>query len=255
MTRVLFVGESWSVTSIHTKGFDSFTTTAYEEGGAALLEALGGDEFDVTYMPCHVAVKDFPDSAAKFADYDVVLFSDIGANSLLLPAPTFLKGRSTPNRLELLRDWVHGGGGFGMIGGYLSFQGIEGKANYRNTCVADILPVEMIPGDDRVEAPQGVRPQLVGDSPVAAGLEQEWPAVLGYQRLLVRPTATVVATVGEDPLLVTGEFGAGRVLAFSTDVGDHWAPSEFVGWPGFARIWRQGVRWLSGSGQVSDSVA
>ena len=40
MTRVLIAGESWTTTSIHVKGFDSFTTVAYEEGVAALRDAL-----------------------------------------------------------------------------------------------------------------------------------------------------------------------------------------------------------------------
>ncbi len=38
-----------------------------------------------------------------------------------------------------------------MIGGYLSFMGIEAKANYKNTVLADVLPVTMLDGDDRVE--------------------------------------------------------------------------------------------------------
>ncbi len=43
-----------------------------------------------------------------------------------------------------------------MIGGYLSFMGIEAKANYKNTVLADVLPVTMLDGDDRVEKPEGV---------------------------------------------------------------------------------------------------
>ncbi len=41
-----------------------------------------------------------------------------------------------------------------MIGGYLSFMGIEAKANYKNTVLADVLPVTMLDGDDRVEKPE-----------------------------------------------------------------------------------------------------
>ena len=32
--RVLLAGESWTMHTIHQKGFDSFTTTAYAEGDA-----------------------------------------------------------------------------------------------------------------------------------------------------------------------------------------------------------------------------
>lgn len=59
MTRVLVAGESWSVASIHAKGFDSFTTVDYADGGAALLGVLDAGGFKVTYMPCHVAAKEF----------------------------------------------------------------------------------------------------------------------------------------------------------------------------------------------------
>ena len=35
MAKILFAGESWSVTSVHAKGFDTFTTTEYAEGGVS----------------------------------------------------------------------------------------------------------------------------------------------------------------------------------------------------------------------------
>ncbi len=41
-----------------------------------------------------------------------------------------------------------------MIGGYLSFSGIDGKARFQRTAVADVLPVRMHDGDDRVEVPK-----------------------------------------------------------------------------------------------------
>lgn len=32
MKKILLAGESWTIHSIHQKGFDSFTTTTYETG-------------------------------------------------------------------------------------------------------------------------------------------------------------------------------------------------------------------------------
>ena len=49
--RVLIAGESWTVHSIHQKGFDSFTTTEYAEGAGwrrvhlGLRSALGAASF------------------------------------------------------------------------------------------------------------------------------------------------------------------------------------------------------------------
>ena len=71
-----------------------------------------------------------------------------------------------PNSLELIREYVAKGGGFMMIGCYLSFIGIEGKANYKNSVLADVLPVVMMDGDDRVEKPQGVQPETIKEHAV-----------------------------------------------------------------------------------------
>ena len=42
-----------------------------------------------------------------------------------------------------------------MIGGYFSFQGIDGKARWRNTPVEEALPVSCLAYDDRLEIPEG----------------------------------------------------------------------------------------------------
>jgi len=73
MARVLIAGESWTTTSIHVKGFDSFTTVAYEEGVDALRDALLGSGHEVTFMPNHVAATDFPFKADELAAWDVVV--------------------------------------------------------------------------------------------------------------------------------------------------------------------------------------
>lgn len=247
MARVLVAGESWTTTSIHVKGFDSFTTVAYEEGVAALRDALLTAGHEVTFMPNHVAAVDFPYTARELGAWDVVLLSDIGSNTLLVPPATFARFESRPNRLAVLRDWVRAGGGLAMIGGYLSFQGIEGKANYRATPLADVLPVELEAGDDRVESPEDAEPVLTGEEhPIVEGLPDRWPAILGYQRAVARPWAAVLARVGGDPLVVAGSVDDGRALAYMTDIGPHWAPPAAIEWDGYARLWDQAVRWLAG---------
>jgi uncharacterized membrane protein len=247
MVRTLFVGESWSVTEFHVKGFDSFVTSRYEEGGLVLRETLNRDGFTLTYLPSQLVPERFPASLEELNQYDVILFSDIGSNSLLLSSKVFLEGETAPNRLNLIRDWVAAGGGFGMIGGYMSFQGIEGKANYANTPLADVLPVHMMAGDDRVETPQG-SVASGSDHPILQGVEGEWPALLGYQKLRARDHADTVATFGVDPLLVIGTYGSGRVLAYASDIDTHWAPKAFTSWEGFPVLWRNCAGWLAGEG-------
>jgi uncharacterized membrane protein len=246
MARILVAGESWTILSIHTKGFDTFTTATYAEGIHDFRAALEADGHSVQHQPCHVAAEHFPDTPSDLAEFDVVVLSDIGSNTLLLPARTWDTAEVGTNRLLALRDWVAGGGAFAMVGGYLSFQGIEAKANYRSTPLAEVLPVELELGDDRQEAPEG-RAAVTADveHPITAGLDAVWPPVLGFQRLRPKPGAQVLATVDDHPMLVVSTFGEGRVLAFATDIGLHWAPQQFLEWPGYRSLWGNAMRWLA----------
>ncbi|MEA2527173.1 MAG: hypothetical protein QOF73_4400 [Thermomicrobiales bacterium] len=245
--RVLLAGESWIMHTIHQKGFDAFTTTAYGEGHQWLSAALKSGDFEVEHLPNHLANERFPLTVEELNQYDAVLLSDIGSNTLLLHPDTFTKSVSLPNRLVSLRDYVHRGGGLVMIGGYLTFQGIEAKAGYAGTAVEECLPVTIMTGDDRVEAPQGEEPSVTApDHPIVAGLEHHWPALLGYNCLTAKRDATVVATVANDPLLVAWSYGEGRAVAFASDCGPHWAPPAFVEWDGYARLWQQLVGWVAG---------
>lgn len=116
-----------------------------------LLQCLKNSQVDVTYMPAHTVQIAFPEDVAQLEQYDAIVISDIGSNTFLLQNDTFYQLRIKPNALELIKEYVNNGGGLLMIGGYLSFMGIEAKANYKNTVLADVLPVTMLDGDDRVE--------------------------------------------------------------------------------------------------------
>ncbi|MDB5562871.1 MAG: cytoplasmic protein [Hyphomicrobiales bacterium] len=244
--RVLIAGESWTVHSIHQKGFDSFSTTEYAEGVRWLQAALEGAGWEVHYQPSHVAARDFPFTAAALAAYDCVILSDIGANTLLLHPDTFTKSIPLGNRLHAIRDYVAAGGGLVMVGGYLTFQGIEAKGQYAGTAIEEALPVTLERSDDRVESPQGVTPRVaLSDHPIVAGLDGAWPDLLGYNRVRQKTGTDLVATVGPDPLIVAGTHGKGRAVAFTSDCGPHWAPPPFVEWDGYARLWAQIIDWAA----------
>lgn len=245
--RILIAGESWIMHTIHQKGFDDFRTTAYGEGHQWLSGALTAGGYDVEHLPNHLANEKFPLTPEALGEYDAVLLSDIGANTLLLHPDTFVKSVSLPNRLVSIRDYVAAGGGLVMIGGYLTFQGIDAKGRYAGSPVEEALPVTMLPVDDRVEAPEGTEPTVaIADHPIVSGLPEVWPRLLGYNRLTPRGDADVIVTVGNDPLLVAGKFGNGRSVAFASDCGPHWAPPEFVEWDGYATLWQQLVGWVTG---------
>ena len=244
--RVLLAGESWVTRSLHIKGFDTFETSSYHEGGTQMIDALRSDGIEVTYQPSHVAADSFPETMDSLREHDVVILSDIGANTLLLPDKTFARSEPSPNRLQLLHDFVGEGGGLLMVGGYLTFQGIAGKANYHGTPVEAVLPVTFFPGDDRNEQPQGVRPVVVDEQhPVVNGL-RDWPAFLGYNRSTLASDGQLVATISGDPFIAVRSVGSGRSAIFSSDCGPHWGPPAFLAWDGYAPLWRNLVRWLAG---------
>ena len=250
--KILLAGESWVSTSTHIKGFDQFPTATYHTGADELLAALKDSAFDITFMPAHEAQRHFPQDIEALSAYDAVVLSDIGANTLLLHPDTWIHSKPTPNRLRLLRDYVRNGGGLLMFGGYFSFQGINGGARYRKTPVEDVLPVECLAFDDRVEVPEGYAPVVTGaaDHPILQGLGTQWPILLGYNEVTLKPGAEVLATVSSDygsqPLLVTGTHGKGRTVAWTSDVGPHWLPPGFIAWDGYKKLFEQMLAWATG---------
>lgn len=248
MGRALLAGESWISAATDFKGYDAFPHAQLEIGATPLLEALRAEGHEVTHLPSHAVATDFPETLEKLDAYDVVILSDIGANTLLLPPQVFAAGRPFPNRLKLLAQWVRQGGGLAMAGGYLSFQGFQAKANYHATAVEDVLPVDILPYDDRVECPEGLNGELTAEShEVTSGLDAQWPILLGYQRLTAKSDSQVLASIESHPLLAVRTEGAGRTLAFASDISPHWAPTEFIEWKGYQQLFHQSVTWLAGN--------
>jgi uncharacterized membrane protein len=247
MTRVLVVGESWVSAATHYKGWDQFSSVTFHSGLGLLRDALGPYGVELDHLPAHEAAEQFPFEPAGLAGYAVVLLSDVGANTLLLHPDTWLHGRRTPNRLTMLREWVEAGGGLGMAGGYYSFQGIDGRARYRGTAVEAVLPAVIDPWDDRVEVPEGFAPRPVAaDHEILAGLGPDWPPLLGYNRFRLKDDAEELVAYGEDPILAVRTAGAGRTLAWASDIGPHWCPEEFAAWEGYGRLFAQAIGWLAG---------
>ncbi|MEX2551334.1 MAG: glutamine amidotransferase [Nitriliruptoraceae bacterium] len=133
-----------------------------------------------------------------------------------------------------------------MVGGYLTFGGIHGRGRWHGTAVEDVLPVTIKDGDDRCERPDGVIPTPVS-SPVLAEVPNAWPHVLGYNRLVARPDASVIATVDDDPFLALGA-GLGKTVAYASDCSPHWAPAEFTDWEGYPALWNAIVTYAADVG-------
>lgn len=246
-TRVLFAGESWTSYGTHTKGLASYSTSSYEEGADQLIAVLREGGAEVTYLPNHLLVENFPyDVDQLVADYDVIVLSDAPADSFLLPHAVFIRGERRPNRLAGIAEFVRRGGGLIMIGGYMSFSGFEGRARFGLTALADVLPVEMLSGDDRMEVPEGVVPVTNSNHAIVDGIPSEWPYFLGYNKVVPKSGADVVMSAGSDPFLVVDEVEAGRVAAFASDCSPHWGSPAFMEWTHYATFWNQLVEWTAG---------
>ncbi|NEM92061.1 glutamine amidotransferase [Galbitalea soli] len=246
MSRVLLVGESWFVHSIHQKGFDSFTTSEFTLGGGEFRAALEAAGHSVEHLPAHEIATGFPATAAALRERaDVVVVSDVGANSFQLLPATFTHSQLEVDRTEVLRDFVLAGGGLAMIGGFMTFSGIDAKARWGRTVVAEVLPVSILDRDDRVELPGGAAPQRLAEHPIVAGLDAVWPPLLGLNEVRLRDGASLLAACAGHPLLAVGDYGAGRSAAFTSDLAPHWAPPGFLRWAGYGPLFDRLVRWLN----------
>ena len=140
---------------------------------------------------------------------------------------------------------VQQGAGLVMIGGWDSFHGRLGE--YHRSPLAEVLPVTMQSCDDRRNSPQPCLIEKLADHEILADLPwDEPPSIGGYNLLTAKPQAQTLLDaaifsvrladkmykfdrIGSTPLLVVGDYGAGRTAALATDVAPHWV-GGFVDW-------------------------
>lgn len=134
-----------------------------------------------------------------------------------------------------------------MIGGYFSFQGIDGRSRGHRTTVEEAMPVDCLPHNDRMGC--DVHRHL--SHPILEGVEGEWPLLLGANEVRIKKLegvevlANLPADQGGHPLLVTGTHGKGCTLAWTSDISPHWLPAGFYEWPDYPILWRNIVGWLT----------
>jgi uncharacterized membrane protein len=247
MSKILLIGESWFTYSVHQKGFDAFYTSEYVEGANHFIKVLRGQGHSVDYLPSHLIDSQMPENVRDLAVYDVIVISDVGANSFQLPAAAFSKSISSPDKSETVRQYVEAGGSVLMIGGYLTFSGIDAKARWGRSPLAAALPVKILDIDDRVELPAGSAARITAEHSVVDGLNPVWPDLLGFNEVTAKEDSIVLAEIEGHPLLVLGTYGEGRSAAFTSDIAPHWAPPGFMEWEGYSKLWSQLVNWLARS--------
>lgn len=244
MNKVLIAGESWMSHTTHVKGFDTFYTSVYEEGVKWLKHALEKGGYEVDFLPNHLASEQFPTTADEMGEYSCIILSDIGSNTLLISKDSFECSKPFPNRCDEICKYVKKGGSLLMIGGYMSFSGIDAKARYGQTSISDILPVGILDIDDRVESPQGVKPILT-EHKLFEGINGEWPAFLGYNKTKKIMEGDIVAAINGDPFIALRKYVEGKTAVFTSDCAPHWGPPEFVNWEHYNKLWINIINWLT----------
>lgn len=113
----------------------------------------------------------------------------------------------------------------------------------------EILPVECLDVEDLCESTEGFRAEACQPNhPVLDATNlATMPPILGYNIVRARQNCDVLA-VWQDgrPMLAVGQFGKGRVLAYTSDPAPHWG-CNFVYWDGYARFWLNACNWLTAS--------
>ncbi len=244
--KILFAGESWFYTTTETKGFDQFTIGGYQTEIGRIREYMR-DVAEITHIPAHLVLEEFPDTVEKLKEFDVVIVSDVGANTFLLHPATFNHSIQTPNRLKVIAEYVAQGGAFGMMGGYMTFMGIEGKGNYHHTIIEEILPVRMMAGDDREEHPEGIFINAAKpDHPLLVGCTEKWEYLLGYNKLIAKENAEVILEYNGDPILAIGTYGSGKTFAWASDCAPHWMPEAFCRSSNNKTLWENVIQYVAG---------
>ncbi len=247
MKKIMLVGESWLTYSVHVKGADAFYTSGYETGKEWLEKAIKNAGYECVFMPNHEAMNEFPFKLEELKEYECIILSDIGANTLLLPSATFNRSEKRPNRCNLLKEYVENGGALLMIGGYMTFSGIDAKGKWHDTKVQDVLPVEVLTRDDRIEHCEGISPDIIiKDHPVFNGIDEKIPDVLGYNKTIAKKDAEIVAEVEGNPFIAFGKYGNGKSGVFTTDCAPHWAPPEFCEWKYYNKLFANIIDYLIG---------
>ncbi len=246
--NVLLLGESYSATHTFVRGRNYVTLPQYGHFGTEIADMLEKEGFSVTMICTHDIPERCPIYSEDFAAYDVVVLSDVGSDTMLVQ-PRKEDGTRYPNRLKELKKYVEKGGGLVMIGGYFGFSGIGNQARYNMTPLAEALPVYISDYDDRVECPEGVKPEAKAgcSSALLAGISLEaCPEFSGYNKTAVKDQAKLFAVFGEDPFLAGMDYGEGRTFAFTSDCAPDWAPLEVLQWEGYPKLMANIIRWTAG---------
>jgi uncharacterized membrane protein len=196
----------------------------------------------------HFSSQNWPDprtNILKDQQYDVLLMEDVHADAI---------GKEN---LETIAKAVEDGKGLMMLGGYYSF----GPGSYRESPLASVLPIQMEVferqevGADlpirkvfHINREVGLKPVVSHPLTTLGNTDQIWqqlPSLRGANLFQgVKDSGQIILESDKaEPLMVTTQYGLGRVVAFAGDSTWQWARSGYG--DALRRFWRQNILWLA----------
>ena len=126
--KILYVGDTQVNVQTSIKGIDSWTFTYYSDSARYLRNALNAaEDIECVHIPSMNCIEQMPSTLEEMQQYDAILVSDVGYNNIVFQPGNVqpFKVPMGPDRVGALCEYVQQGGGFMMIGGWLSFAGIQ----------------------------------------------------------------------------------------------------------------------------------
>jgi uncharacterized membrane protein len=179
-----------------------------------------------------LGLRGFPDASAELFDCSAVVLANVPAKVLSL------------RQKNCLAEYVRRGGALVLLGGDLAFE----RGGMSGSLLEEVLPLESTASvaDRIVHRPAGL--------PLTVAQDTLWlrecdfssrPRVYFLHRVALKPGAEVFVRAGQEPFLVGGACGAGRVVCgLGWPYGDP-APgaTAFWAWSDWVYLLRNAVLW------------
>jgi len=209
------------------------------ESGALMGGAIFDGSFDVFgsargYCGHGRTLGDFPTSRDRLEGYNTIVIVGCRAGALSNAAQ------------QRLAEWVRGGGGLMVTGGFHGF----GEGNYHGTPLEDVLPVIVSDKPDltRLATGSSLEPTRTGRECYGPTIPwKQRPSVYYvHTRLEVKDGAQVLIQAAGHPLVIRKRIGKGRASVFAGTVCGE-PPAEdlpFWEWSGWPMILSRELTWL-----------
>lgn len=242
-------------------GAQAAADAAGPEGNAGTVEAR-----KLRVVVCYGVYTDGYRLDGALTGYDLTLANALPAGIRDLPEGTNWAGVSllvlsdvsgaefSSNQVREIRAFVADGGGLLTLGGPFTY----GLGAFKAKGIEELLPVEGAPFDLTWE-PRGaaLTPQARAHRVLDGVGFAAHPVTYWFHRETLKPGAEVLIRAGEQPLLIAGTYGRGRVLCFTgTPLGKPGRGERpFWTWEEWPRLVSNMAAWLGAGRSATEGRA